>query len=487
MSNARLQIPSNPGSEIFLDSRRLVVSFRERKSSSHLSQDTQKKVLRIVIQAFGRMLDDRFFLPGAKITVGPGKRNTFRIPTQDLPKRHPLIKYALNGSITLSVNKYFGGVLQINEKLNSVSQTPATESGKLKTIQLPKGSKGCLEHGNLLIYFEEIPDPEKVPPVAIFKNLSDPYFLRWLLVSLSMHLFFLLILKLMPSEPTEVTLEELGPSFQKIIVQPQEFKPLEPQKFLATLPKKIMGSSPMGQEGEGAKAPGEEGRRGKGVPGVGKKMAGKDLQKTGVLDFFSKGKESSLRDLLGESAIPGSYDNALNRNRASRYGLPGEREIRERKGLQGSGTGGGGLQSSIGEGLGTKGLGGGKKGPGLSNWGTGKSDTLVSDVRLDEEEVYLIGNIAKSVIAKIINDHLGQIKYCYERQLNVRPDLKGKIVTTFVIGLEGKVTSVKIKQTTMNNADVEGCLSGVIRRMPFPKPGGGIVEVTYPFLFRVAG
>lgn len=98
-----------------------------------------------------------------------------------------------------------------------------------------------------------------------------------------------------------------------------------------------------------------------------------------------------------------------------------------------------------------------------------------------------MGNIPKEVIAKIMADHMGEVRFCYERQLTVQPALRGKVVTNFVIGLEGNVTSTGIKQSTLGSPTVEQCIQNVIRRIKFPKPGGGIVEVIYPYVFRVAG
>lgn len=480
MYKAHLKLPKDSNSEIYYDPKQLVVSFRKRKGKP-VRETTQTKALRVVVQAYGRVIEDRFFPKGSTITIGSSRRNTFRIPTQDLPKRHPLLKYGKDGNISLTINQHFDGVLQIQDKLQRVSEAPSTPSGSLKTIQLPKGSRGCIEHGTLLIYFEEIPDPERIPPVPIFKNLSDPQFVRWLLVSLAVHLVFLLALKLWPAKPKEVKLEELPKKFQKIIIQPRPLKPFKPRKLIS----RTLKAGPQGREGEGARAPGREGRRGKGKRGSGRKMSRKDVTKTGVLDFFSKGKSSGvLDDLVGGSAVPDSVDRAL--RRGGRYGLPGERSVRKGKGLQGTGAGGGGKSASIGQGLGTRGRGGGKKGTGRADFGTGRRNVSVS-ASIDDEEVFIMGNIPKSVIAKIIQDHLGQIRYCYERQLTLQPDLRGKIVTTFVIGLEGRVTSTRIKQSSMNSRPVERCIMNVIRRMPFPKPGGGIVEVSYPFLFRVAG
>jgi hypothetical protein len=40
----------------------------------------------------------------------------------------------------------------------------------------------------------------------------------------------------------------------------------------------------------------------------------------------------------------------------------------------------------------------------------------------------------------------------------------------------------------MKNANVEGCILAVIRRIDFPVPkGGGTVQVRYPFKFQPTG
>ncbi len=481
MATPQIKLPSDPNSDLYYDAHKLVVAFRARSARKEAPPALKKKVLRVVVQCFGWVIEDRFFSPGTCITVGGGKKNTFRIPTRDLPELHPLIEYGTDNSIRLTLNKHFSGVIQAEDRLKTLSDFMEGPQQPLSVVTLKSGSRGCLEHGTILIYFEEIPDPEKVSPVPIFKTMADPYFARWFFLSLLLHLLLLLLVLMWPVKPQEVTLEQLPEPFRKIIVEPQQIKPYKPGIFSTGLK-----AGAMGQEGEGERAPGPEGKRGRGVPGAGRRVSSRDITRTGVLDVFSRsGKNNYLSSLIGGgSGIPGDINHAF--DRAARYGLPGERELRSGKGLQGSGTGGGGRTESIGQGLGTKGKGGGAKGTGLADFGTGRSDTLVS-ASIDEEEVFIMGNIPKEVIAKIIEDHMGAIRYCYQRQLQVQPNLRGKITANFVIGLEGRVTSTQVKKSTMGSPPVEGCVLDVIRRLIFPKPGGGVVEVSYPFNFRVAG
>ena len=42
--------------------------------------------------------------------------------------------------------------------------------------------------------------------------------------------------------------------------------------------------------------------------------------------------------------------------------------------------------------------------------------------------------------------------------------------------------------TTTNTPELEKCIAGRVRTWVFPKPkGGGVVVVTYPFMFKQAG
>ena len=47
------------------------------------------------------------------------------------------------------------------------------------------------------------------------------------------------------------------------------------------------------------------------------------------------------------------------------------------------------------------------------------------------------------------------------------------------------VQAATVKDATLQNADVQACLTTKVRGLVFPKPrGGGVVVVNYPFAFR---
>lgn len=156
-------------------------------------------------------------------------------------------------------------------------------------------------------------------------------------------------------------------------------------------------------------------------------------------------------------------------------------------GLRGSGSGGGGVGDTVGiGGIGTKGRGGGTGGYG-SGVGVlgGKKDV---DIGITSSEPMVMGSLDKELIRKVIHANRGQIRYCYESQLNRFPKLNGKVAVKFIISPTGSVSTSSVAQSTVGNAELESCVAGRVRTWMFPKPkGGGVVIVTYPFIFAQSG
>ncbi|MFZ5468631.1 MAG: AgmX/PglI C-terminal domain-containing protein [Myxococcota bacterium] len=97
------------------------------------------------------------------------------------------------------------------------------------------------------------------------------------------------------------------------------------------------------------------------------------------------------------------------------------------------------------------------------------------------------GSIDREAVAKVVNSHLQEVRGCYERALLKDPGLAGKVVLEWSIGATGVVMTAKTKSSTLRNAAVEGCILGSLKKWVFPKPKGGIVIVSYPFLFNSVG
>lgn len=137
-----------------------------------------------------------------------------------------------------------------------------------------------------------------------------------------------------------------------------------------------------------------------------------------------------------------------------------------------------------GKGVSTGGVGAGKGAGGMGT-GLAAGKTGSGGVGLIEEESEVVGGLDREVIAQYIKSQLGQILYCYERQLSANPELYGKVAVKFTIAGTGQVESQAINQTTLKSMPVEGCILNKVAKWKFPEPKGGTkVVVTYPFLFK---
>jgi hypothetical protein len=156
----------------------------------------------------------------------------------------------------------------------------------------------------------------------------------------------------------------------------------------------------------------------------------------------------------------------------------------------GPGMGGFGTQT-VGMGA-IRGMGGGGGG-GIGTFsagGTGKgkvAGTVVSAPSSGFKQRAGGGSLARELIAKVINEHLGEVRGCYERALLKEAGLAGKLVLEWTIDINGRVEEIKVKQATIRGAEVPNCIVGSLKGWVFPKPTGGKVVVSYPFLFNSVG
>ena len=99
------------------------------------------------------------------------------------------------------------------------------------------------------------------------------------------------------------------------------------------------------------------------------------------------------------------------------------------------------------------------------------------------EDTAAKGMIPKDLIRGVIQQHIGEVKQCYLGPLQQNKDLAGRVLVYFVIGTDGKVTESHIQESSLNSPAFEKCITDTVRSWLFPKPQGGKVEVSYPFVF----
>lgn len=93
------------------------------------------------------------------------------------------------------------------------------------------------------------------------------------------------------------------------------------------------------------------------------------------------------------------------------------------------------------------------------------------------------GKLDPSIIRRVVRVHQSGFRMCYESGLRSDPSLGGKVVLSFVIGDDGRVTRSSIVSSSLSNAAVESCIRTRAMVMIFPRPEGGDVVVNYPLVF----
>ncbi|HCP44703.1 MAG TPA: hypothetical protein DIU15_01515 [Deltaproteobacteria bacterium] len=354
-------------------------------------------------------------------------------------------------------------------------QSTTSEGGDYFQVELGENERFVNDIGHMVFFIHRVFQP-KVIPAPFGQNID------WMYLGVLAALLFLggalgVNLLLTPYDPS-----------QQIVEIPDRFVELMVQEVEKEKKKKEPSGNP--DAGEGAKAKDEEGKTGKKEHKLKKAKGSKVAIKKSELDKQIAESTGLLADLqqmtdnsmFGAGGLDNQVSNALGGLIGSQYGNQyGAGGL----GSRGSGLGGGGTAAGLG-GLGTRGSGMGASGYGRGGGFYGKKGGGSPGVGTGDP--IILGALDKSIIDRIVKQHLAKIRYCYQKELNKNPKLFGKVVVKFVIAKDGSVSSASTKASTLNNPIVEKCINSRFMRMRFPSPkGGGIVIVSYPFVFNTQG
>ncbi|WP_413569549.1 AgmX/PglI C-terminal domain-containing protein [Bdellovibrio sp. HCB117] len=220
--------------------------------------------------------------------------------------------------------------------------------------------------------------------------------------------------------------------------------------------------------------------------GANAQSSNKDLSKVGLFSAFGGGGSRANIDKAysGAGEVLGMADKAT--------GTAGFNEDRAGDDLgsrfKDAGAGGKGTATQGIANIGTKGRGSGQAAYGASD-GFGSKTTVAIEGGGFEES--FDGTIDKEAIRRVIRAKKHELQSCYERALNTLEKgrrLEGKIVLGWEIVAQGQARNVKVKSSTLGNAQVENCIRDRLASWTFPEPPPGLVaEVqAYPFVLNPA-
>ena len=406
---------------------------------------------------------------------------SFFVDSDHLPGRRFRLVEQRNGSIFVHFAPGFTGHLEDGD--TRLSLTDLVSSGKAAaspwghTCALPDGARFVIGVGPHSFVVREVPAARRVLG-GLGKDMDTTFMGLFLLISF-LGLVLGVVIHSTPYDPDH-SLVRVPDRLAEAVYMPPTLPP--PEK------KVIQGSNP--DAGEGKRAKGEEGKIGKKEARLKQARGTRVARSQAELDKTIAERHGILADLnqmesqdnmFGEGGLSirqsGFVGGVIGSQFGHQYGSGGLYS-------RGSGLGGGGDGEGLG-GMGTRDRGGrGATGYGHDGGYTGERIGRVPG-GVSTEDPILLGALDKSDIDRVIKQHLSQIRYCYQKELNRAPDLEGKVVMRFVIAKDGSVSQTRVQSTSLNNPVVESCLCDRFMRFRFPQPtGGGIVIVTYPFVFN---
>lgn len=389
-------------------------------------------------------------------------------------------KINIASAFTGYIERADGSRQTVEELLSSGRGVESGDVSDARGYHLAAAETLYLNHGGLTLQIRYVRRQKFVaPPWTESLNYT------W--VNVLILTFFLHVLAVSVFVATPRTTEELIEALFKNPNRFAQYKLTPEKKQENTLLAKLKAGE------QAAKAKGNEGKAGKkdhnkkeqGRMAVRGKPDDAEIAKSSLEKLLGAGAKGGASYLFGTGGLGGELKSALG-------GVSGA-QVGDASGLGGLGTrgtgpGGGGLSmNSVGLGsLGTAGRGGGGDGYGS---GVGKLGNKVErDINITAGTPIIMGSLDKELIRRVIEQHKAQIRYCYEKELVRNPGLFGKLGMVWTIQGDGTVRDVSVKQTTMNDPNVERCIAGKIRTWQFPKPkGGGIIIVNYPFVFKSSG
>ena len=403
----------------------------------------------------------------------------FFVSSENLPSDHWAIVEQDAAGVKVNFTQESVGFIEAAGKRTTTAELVASgkarDVGGYYQVELGGEERFVNDIGHMVFFIHRV-HKARVIPAPVGGNID------WLYLGTLVALLFLggaLMVSLLTMD--------YDPS-QEVITIPDRFVELMVQQVEKEKDKKKPAGNP--DAGEGAKAKEDEGKTGKKEAKLKKAKGSKvaiqksELDKkiaesTGLLADLNSMADTSI---FGAAGLDDSVSNVVGGLIGSQYGNQmGAGGL----GSRGSGLGGGGTAEGLG-GLGTKGRGSGGSGYGQGGGYYGKKGGGAPGVGTGDP--IILGALDKSIIDRIVKKHLPQIRYCYQKELNKNPKLFGKMVVKFVIAKDGSVSSSSTKSSTLKSPIVENCIHSRFMRMRFPQPkGGGIVIVSYPFVFNSQG
>ncbi|MBN2800125.1 MAG: AgmX/PglI C-terminal domain-containing protein [Deltaproteobacteria bacterium] len=442
----------------------------------------QAKVLRIGIIQDGKIVQERLIKAGETVTVGESAKNTFVFPKTSLPQADfPLFVFEKSKGYVLSFTEEMKGKISAGGAvvgLDKLRADPAvSRHGANWQMTLTDKDRGKVTIDNVTILFQFVAPPpvQAVRPIQAMDfrprllEEDDPIFLGFLAIFTA--LAAVLVIYVANTEPREIKMDQIPERFTKMLIPKEETPPPED---LPDEPKE----DPNQAAAAAAKAKAEAKTEAKAkvapkntVEGAKQAEALKQnvMQNSLMLKMLvTRGEGSGTAENLwsDDDAGMGDIDAAL----AS--GVNGvAMASADSKGLR-TGSGTSTEDVDIGDLNGVQG--------GTAAVAAGPKIQVTGNVDMGEGDMpEEVGDAAG--VKKIVRSNSGQLKYCYEQRLKVKPTLEGRVEMEWTVSAAA-VTSVVVVFNGTGDEELATCIKRKIRRWRFPDDVEG--TFTWPWVFK---
>jgi TonB family protein len=275
---------------------------------------------------------------------------------------------------------------------------------------------------------------------------------------------------------------ELGDDgFAEVVIKDLEFKPPEPEKKKEP-PPPVKAPEPTPQKEPESKAPPtpQPKEQPKAAPADAAPSTPTEAPKTGLAAALSNIPQ------VNDSASNQNLNAALSNIKGVR--VPGAQGGFKTSALTGKGPSSGVQIGGAAGGVATSGINSLIRKDGAAGSLGGKGDRAVAGKVTTQPRLSQMkgtGELSKDEIQRVINSHVGEIQYCYEKQLRGNSGLAGRVVLEWTVTGSGSVSVVKVATSSLSSSDATNCMMDKVKKWKFPKPrGNGNVTVVYPFVFN---
>jgi outer membrane biosynthesis protein TonB len=439
------------------------------------------KILRIGVILGDKIVEERLIRDRGPVSIGQSAKNTFAVPTPELPRSWPLFqlsggRYVLHVSDTMDGRISDGGQVLTLAQLKGAGRATRVGQGPAKSgwlLPLSDASRGKIVIGEMTLLFQFVQAPPLQPrpqlPHSVkgsFTDRLDPYLAVVLSISLAVHLVVFCYFKFFVKDTTPPPPDVIPDQFARVVMtRPRPpTPPKEPDK---------PGMTTEGEKKEDTK-PAE--KKGEEKP--------KEAKPASPGDIKERVESTAVIRTLNQLAAKGKNGTAIATSDKEAWGDldKGLKKVGQEGGVQIATTTGGGPRTT-GSGEVASGKEVGVTGPeGPASTGREKVEeqikTKTDAGRLEGEgEAGLDPNVVASTISRL---YKAKVNSCYQRALKTNPTLGGRVDIAFTVGVAGNVIKASVSGF---DSSVDSCIEQEVRRWRFTKPESP-AEFEIPFILR---